>query len=174
MSKEREKLSKFIKDLVGANRYNSSVRNLTIYSTLLLQYIGGMLRKYLKGMNLTGFLKSKIAESLNNCSMTYEILRTIDEGGDGKGNMCVVRWVNISKIRNKFHFNFIYLLELSEASMGSSLLILSEKSGKYWKWRMTSVFCWILMKINLQSQCMKNNFWRECKGIKRETRHKFG
>ena len=91
MSREREKLSRFIKELVGENRYNCSVRNLTIYSTLLLQYIGGMLRKYLKGMNLTGFLKSKIAESLNNCCMTYEILRTIDEGSDGKGSMCVVR-----------------------------------------------------------------------------------
>ena len=91
MSSEKEKLSRFIKVLVGANRYNSSVRNLTIYSTLLLQYIGGMLRKYLKGKTLTGLLKSKFAESLNNCGMTYEILKTIDEGSDGKGSMCVVR-----------------------------------------------------------------------------------
>ena len=45
MSKEKGQLSKFIKDLVDANRYNSSVRNLTIYTTLLLQYIGGMLRE---------------------------------------------------------------------------------------------------------------------------------
>ena len=91
MSKEKEQLSRFIKELVVASRYNSSVRNLTIYTTLMLQYIGGMLRKYLKGKTLTGLLKSELAQSLNNCNMTYEILRKIDEGDDGMGSMCVVR-----------------------------------------------------------------------------------
>ena len=91
MSEERGKLSRFIKELVDANRYTSSVRNLTVYAALLLQYIGGMLRKYLKGKTLTGLLRSKIAESLNNCNMTYEILRTIDDGDDGNGSLCVVR-----------------------------------------------------------------------------------
>ena len=91
MSEEREKLSRFIKELVNENRYNPSVRNLTIYTTLLLQYIGGMLRRYLKGKTLTGLMKSKLTESMNNCNTTYEILRTIDEGDDGRGKMCVVR-----------------------------------------------------------------------------------
>ena len=50
-----------------------------------------MLRKYLKGKTLTGLLKSELAQSLNNCNMTYEILRKIDEGDDGMGSMCVVR-----------------------------------------------------------------------------------
>ena len=91
MSEEKGKLSKFLKDEENENRYTIHVRNLTVYTALLLQYIGGMLRKYFEIQSLSGFLKSKLAESLNNCDMTYEILRTIDEGDDGKGNMCLVR-----------------------------------------------------------------------------------
>ena len=91
MSEKGGKLSRFIKTLVGKGRHDSSVQNLTIYTSLLLQYIGGMIRKYLNGKTLTDLLKSKLAESMNNCEMTYEILRTIDEGEDGRGNMCVVR-----------------------------------------------------------------------------------
>ena len=91
MSRNGNKLSRFIKTLVGKSRYDSSVRNLTIFTALLLQYLGGMLRKYLKGKTLTGLLKSELAESMNNCEMTYEILRTIDDGEDGRGNMDVVR-----------------------------------------------------------------------------------
>ena len=90
MSAEKGYISRFIKNSTGKNRY-SSVRNLTIYTSLLLQYIGGMLRKCLNGKPLTGLLKSELAESMNNCEMTYEILRRIDEGEDGRGNMCVVR-----------------------------------------------------------------------------------
>ena len=41
MSKERGELSRMIKDLLKMSRYNYTVRNLTIYSTLLLHYIGG-------------------------------------------------------------------------------------------------------------------------------------
>ena len=90
MSEEKGDVSRFIKNLTGKNR-NRSVRNLTIYTALMLQYIGGMLRKYLNGKTLTGLLKSELAESMNNCEMTYEILRTIDDGEDGRGYMDVVR-----------------------------------------------------------------------------------
>ena len=41
MAKERGELSRMIKDLLKMSRYNYTVRNLTIYSTLLLHYIGG-------------------------------------------------------------------------------------------------------------------------------------
>ena len=41
MSKEKGTLSKMIKEHLNMSRYNYTVRNLTIYCTLLLQYIGG-------------------------------------------------------------------------------------------------------------------------------------
>ena len=44
MTVEKGPLAKFIKDHLGMSRFNTHVRNLTIYSSLLMQYIGGMLR----------------------------------------------------------------------------------------------------------------------------------
>ena len=44
MTVEKGPLAKFFKDHLEMSRFNVHVRKLTIYSSLLMQYIGGMLR----------------------------------------------------------------------------------------------------------------------------------